>query len=140
MKKTVAYKDVTLPGMRSVADDLLQRFSSDVVVFRGAMGSGKTTLIKEICAGLGVADPTGSPTFSVVNEYLASNGGPVYHFDFYRINSEEEAYDIGYEEYFYSGALCLVEWPEKVESILPETICEVIIEKKDRARDITLVY
>ena len=82
-----------------------------VVAFRGAMGAGKTTLIREIAAQLGSADNVTSPTFAIVNQYSDRDGRPVYHFDFYRIDRPEEAYDFGYEEYFYSGDLCLVEWP-----------------------------
>ena len=91
-----------------------------VVAFRGAMGAGKTTLIREIAAQLGSADNVTSPTFAIVNQYSDRDGRPVYHFDFYRIDRPEEAYDFGYEEYFYSGDLCLVEWPEKIETLLPD--------------------
>lgn len=92
---------------------------SRIFLFQGAMGAGKTTFIKAICAQLGVVDSTSSPTFSIVNEYHAPNG-PVYHFDFYRLKDEQEALDLGYEEYFYSGNYCFVEWPEKIPSLLPE--------------------
>ena len=90
-----------------------------VVVFRGEMGAGKTTLIREIVARLGADDTVTSPTFAIVNQYTTREGKNIYHFDFYRINRLEEAYDFGYEEYFYSGDLCLVEWPEKIEELLP---------------------
>ena len=86
-----------------------------IVALRGEMGAGKTTLIREICDRLGVADTVTSPTFAIINEYKDRGHRPVYHFDFYRINRIEEAFDFGYEEYFYSGNLCLVEWPEKIE-------------------------
>lgn len=85
-----------------------------IVALRGEMGAGKTTLIREICDRLGVADTVTSPTFAIINEYKDRGHRPVYHFDFYRINRIEEAFDFGYEEYFYSGNLCLVEWPEKL--------------------------
>ena len=84
-----------------------------VVVFRGEMGAGKTTLIREIVAALGSTDTVTSPTFAIVNQYRGTNDRPIYHFDFYRIEDVREAYDFGYEEYFYSGELCLVEWPRK---------------------------
>ena len=85
-----------------------------VVAFRGEMGAGKTTLIRAICDALGVTDTVTSPTFAIVNEYRGEGIPPVYHFDFYRIDRIEEAFDFGYEEYFYGGDLCLVEWPEKI--------------------------
>ena len=91
-----------------------------VVAFRGEMGAGKTTLIGAILDRLGSADTVTSPTFALVNQYDTAGGRPVFHFDFYRIDRIEEAYDFGYEEYFYSGNLCLVEWPEKIEELLPD--------------------
>ena len=90
-----------------------------VFLLYGSMGAGKTTFIKAICEQLGVKDATSSPTFSIVNEYISADGR-VYHFDFYRIKSEREAYDMGYEEYFYSGEYCFVEWPDKIPNILPD--------------------
>lgn len=98
-----------------------------VVVFRGEMGAGKTTLIREIVAALGSTDTVTSPTFAIVNQYRGAENRPIYHFDFYRIEDIREAYDFGYEEYFYSGDLCLVEWPEKVEQLLPEEVVTVRI-------------
>ncbi|MEG1622588.1 MAG: tRNA (adenosine(37)-N6)-threonylcarbamoyltransferase complex ATPase subunit type 1 TsaE [Alistipes sp.] len=98
-----------------------------VVAFRGEMGAGKTTLIREIAAQLGSTDPVSSPTFAIINQYAARDDKRIYHFDFYRINRIEEAYDFGYEEYFYSGDLCLVEWPEKIEQLLPDNIVTVRI-------------
>ncbi|MDY3979295.1 MAG: tRNA (adenosine(37)-N6)-threonylcarbamoyltransferase complex ATPase subunit type 1 TsaE [Tidjanibacter sp.] len=92
----------------------------NVVAFFGPMGAGKTTLIREICAQMGVTDTVTSPTFALINQYNTEDGRPIYHFDFYRINRPEEAFDLGYEEYFYGGDLCLVEWPEKVENLLPD--------------------
>lgn len=102
-----------------------------VVVFRGEMGAGKTTLIRKIVAAMGSADTVTSPTFAIVNQYRGTNDRPIYHFDFYRIEDIREAYDFGYEEYFYSGELCLVEWPEKIESLLPEEIVTVHIALND---------
>lgn len=106
-----------------------------VVAFRGAMGAGKTTLIREIAAQLGSEDNVTSPTFAIVNQYSGQNGRHIYHFDFYRINKIEEAYDFGYEEYFYSGDLCLVEWPEKIEGLLPDdtmSVCITVDSEEDR--------
>lgn len=94
--------------------------SGNCIAFYGEMGAGKTTLIKEICKLLGVSDATGSPSFSLVNEYITGKAESIFHFDFYRINHIEEAYDLGYEGYFYSNSLCLIEWPEKIEPLLPE--------------------
>lgn len=99
-----------------------------VVAFFGEMGAGKTTLIREVCAQLGVEDTVTSPTFALVNHYFSEEAGDIFHFDFYRIEKLEEAYDLGYDEYFDSGALCLVEWPEKIESLLPEETVKVGIE------------
>lgn len=97
-----------------------------VVAFRGEMGAGKTTLIREIAAELGAKDTVTSPTFAIVNQYKAGKER-IHHFDFYRIDDQREAYDFGYEEYFYSGDLCLVEWPEKIEPLLPDNVMTVRI-------------
>lgn len=96
-------------------------------LFKGEMGSGKTTFIKVLGEVLGVTDHMSSPTFSIVNEYLAGSDHKVYHFDFYRIKNEAEAYDIGTEEYFYSGNYCLIEWPEKIPALIPAERVEVVI-------------
>lgn len=98
-----------------------------VVALRGEMGAGKTTLIREIAAQLGATDTVTSPTFALVNQYKGSGNRTIYHFDFYRIEELREAYDLGYEEYFYSGDICLVEWPEKIEPLLPENTIQVRI-------------
>lgn len=100
---------------------------ANVFAFYGPMGAGKTTLIKYLCRRLGVEEEVSSPTFSIVNEYVTVDNEVVYHFDFYRINKIEEAYDIGYENYFFSPYLCLVEWPEKVEQLLPKAFVKVNI-------------
>lgn len=100
-----------------------------VWVFKGEMGAGKTTLIKEICNLLAVVDPVSSPTFSLVNEYETKNGEIIYHFDFYRIEDPMEAVEIGVEEYFYSGNFCFVEWAEKIPGFLPDTFALIEIEK-----------
>ena len=101
--------------------------NSSVFAFYGEMGAGKTTFIKAICSALGVTEIITSPTFSIVNEYEKTNGEPIFHFDFYRIKNIEEAYDFGYEDYFYSGHLCFIEWPELVEPLLPENVIKVQI-------------
>ena len=108
-----------------------------IVLFFGEMGAGKTTLIKEFCADLGITDEVSSPTFSLVNEYESSIG-PVYHFDLYRLRSEEELYDIGYEDYFFSGYLCLVEWPEMASGIIPTEHVMVNIRVENDQRLITV--
>lgn len=114
--------------LKSAAIQLLE-FAKDekIFLFEGDMGAGKTTFIKVICEMLGVEDLVSSPTFSIVNEYLAESE-KIYHFDFYRIKNIQEAYDIGYEEYFYSGDRCLVEWPERIAALLPEHHLKVDIQ------------
>lgn len=104
-----------------VSSELI-RFAEDYKVwfFEGEMGVGKTTFIKQLCRELGVKDTIASPTYSIVNEYRDGDNNPIYHFDFYRLNNEEEAMDLGVEDYFYSGDLCLGEWPERVSSLFPE--------------------
>jgi tRNA threonylcarbamoyladenosine biosynthesis protein TsaE len=102
-----------------------------VVALFGKMGAGKTTLIKAFCNHLGVDDVVSSPTFALVNEYLAQNGEPLFHFDFYRIESIEEVYDIGYEEYIYSGHFCFIEWPEMIMELLPESYVYLLIEETE---------
>ena len=101
-----------------------------VFAFYGKMGAGKTTFIKALCEALGVKDVITSPTFAIINEYTDGNDNPIYHFDFYRIKKLEEVYDMGYEDYFYSGNLCLLEWPELVEDVLPENVIKVTIEEQ----------
>ena len=117
----------SLTELSSTATALLN-FAADekIFVFEGEMGAGKTTFIKALCEQLGVKDVVSSPTFSIVNEYSAGDE-IIYHFDFYRIKNIQEAYDIGYEEYFYSGNICLVEWPERVAGLLPESYVKVEI-------------
>lgn len=109
-----------------------------VYAFYGRMGAGKTTFISAVCSVLGVGDDVASPTFTIVNEYRASDGTPVFHFDFYRIEKLSEVLDIGYEEYLDSGGLCLMEWPEKIEELLPEDALRVsIVEEEDGSRTVT---
>ncbi|MEQ8303757.1 MAG: tRNA (adenosine(37)-N6)-threonylcarbamoyltransferase complex ATPase subunit type 1 TsaE [Cyclobacteriaceae bacterium] len=110
----------SIDDLRNVSKELLGASNGrSVWLFFGEMGAGKTTLIKAICSELGVVDLTGSPTFSIINEYKTAAGASVYHFDFYRIKSELEAFDIGVEEYFESGNYCFVEWPERIPSHYP---------------------
>lgn len=101
-----------------------------VIAFYGKMGAGKTTFIKALCEELGVEDVITSPTFAIVNEYSLPSQEALYHFDFYRIKKLEEVYDMGYEDYFYSGNLCLIEWPELIEELLPENALRVTIEEQ----------
>ncbi|MCC8035181.1 MAG: tRNA (adenosine(37)-N6)-threonylcarbamoyltransferase complex ATPase subunit type 1 TsaE [Rikenellaceae bacterium] len=114
-----------LHGPAAAVAALLEEYP--VAAFYGPMGAGKTTLIREIARRLGVEDTVTSPTFAIVNAYSTREGRPVYHFDFYRIDSPGEAFDLGYEEYFYGGDPCLIEWPEKIETLLPENTLSVII-------------
>ena len=111
-----------------------------VFAFYGKMGAGKTTFIKAICEELGVTDVINSPTFAIVNEYRSDETGElIYHFDFYRINKLDEVYDMGYEDYFYSGALCFIEWPELIEEVLPDDAVKVTIEEvEDGTRAVRL--
>jgi tRNA threonylcarbamoyladenosine biosynthesis protein TsaE len=118
-----------LQDLKEAAHQLLSFAGEEkIFIFEGGMGAGKTTFIKEICLALDIADLVSSPTFSIVNEYITATKEAVYHFDFYRIKDLQEAYDIGYEEYFYSGQICLIEWPEKIESLLPESYIKVKID------------
>lgn len=123
---------ITINDLNSI-DEAAKQFlpllkDHTIFAFYGGMGAGKTTFINALCKQLGVTDPTGSPTFAIVNEYsLPEPGKKVYHFDFYRIKSLAEVYDIGYEEYFYSGMPCLLEWPELIEPLLPDDTVKIEI-------------
>ena len=112
-------QNYALEELQKVAKEVIQSAKNKVLLFYGEMGVGKTTLIKEIVKQLGSQDNVSSPTFSLVNEYHTVSGEKVYHFDFYRINNENEALDMGAEEYFYSDCWCLIEWPEKVKNLVP---------------------
>ena len=123
--------EYSLSQLDEVAKTLLEKSKEKTILFYGEMGVGKTTLIKAMLRELGVNDKGASPTFSIVNEYKLGNGS-VFHFDFYRIETEEEAYDLGLEEYLYSNSWCFVEWPEKVSSLLPLncTVIEIEVGEK----------
>lgn len=122
----------SLSELDNVAEQIISSLDSrNVVLFRGGMGAGKTTLISRIVAQLGAEDTVTSPTFALVNEYEGADKMLIYHFDFYRIDKVEEVFDLGYEEYFYSGDLCLVEWPEKIEALIPDDVMTVKIEVED---------
>lgn len=125
------YEHVSLEGLHKLASELLHRAKHKVWLFYGDMGSGKTTLIKAICAAMKVDDLVSSPTFSIVNEYKAGSG-KVYHFDFYRIRNEAEAYEIGTEDYFYSGEHCFIEWPDKIPSLIPSAYNKISIHEEDK--------
>jgi len=111
--------DYYLDQVPDIAKMILESVTNKTLLFYGEMGTGKTTLIKELIKQLGVMDIVNSPTFSLINEYLSPDGESIYHFDFYRIEDEDEAYDIGIEEYFSSNSWCFMEWPGKVENLLP---------------------
>lgn len=130
----------SIEDITAVASQVLTAASSQkIFLFYGEMGVGKTTLIKALCQELGVTGSTSSPTFSIVNEYAAKQGA-VYHFDFYRLKNQTEALDMGYEEYFYSGDYCFIEWPEKIPDLLPLNYIEIhITAQTDGSREITLV-
>lgn len=122
----------SLADLPKVAELVLESLNGrNIVAFFAPMGAGKTTLISTLMESLGSEDIVTSPTFALVNQYYTAEREPVYHFDFYRINSINEAFDMGYEEYFYSGDLCLVEWPEKVEQLLPDDTMVIKIEILD---------
>ena len=122
----------TISELSVVAKQLLELYPQNrIFAFYAPMGAGKTTFIKKLCEELGVKDTISSPTFSIVNEYHASNVKKIFHFDFYRIKSESEAYDMGYEDYFYSDAYCFIEWPEKIMDLLPRNYVKVSISNGD---------
>ncbi len=129
----------SLPALPQAATTILgQAANQKVFLFYGEMGAGKTSLIKELCSQLGVLEQASSPTFSIVNEYQGRQG-KVYHFDFYRLKNQTEALDMGYEEYFYSGDYCFVEWPEKIPDLLPDHFLKISIAADARqARHITI--
>lgn len=129
----------SLEEIKKAAHDFVAAMGDNTVfAFYGPMGVGKTTFTKAVCEVLGVDDPITSPTFAIVNEYRSDAGELIYHFDFYRIKKIEEVYDMGYEDYFYSGALCFIEWPELVEDILPlDAVRVTLSENPDGSRTVT---
>jgi len=108
-----------------IAQQLLKKYNLKTFLFYGEMGVGKTRFIKSLCKALDVLDVVSSPTFSIVNQYLNKNNDFIYHFDFYRTHNKEEIFDIGYEEYIYSSSYCFIEWPEKIESLLPNNYIKI---------------
>ena len=124
MKKEIVIKN-TADLDRAAAEFLEEIGDRTLVAFFAPMGAGKTTFTTAICKALGVTDPVGSPTFAIVNEYMRSDGDPMYHFDFYRINRPQEAIEIGLYDYLDSGCLCIMEWPENIEDLLPEETLKV---------------
>lgn len=132
-------KNYSLSELNQIAKEVVANSENKILLFYGAMGVGKTTLIKALCKELGIKDVTSSPTFSLVNEYRNANDEIVYHFDFYRIENEEEALDIGVEDYFYSDAWCLIEWPENIQNLLPLKSVEIhLTQLSDGRRNIQL--
>ena len=118
--------------LEPAAREIIEEFKDHrVFALYGKMGAGKTTFIQALCKALGSEDYVTSPTFALVNEYSDRHFSPVYHFDFYRIKKIEEAFDMGYEEYLYSGHYCFIEWPEMIEPILPENLVEIRIEVEE---------
>lgn len=132
-------KSVNLTALNTVAKNLINQFPEHrIFAFYGKMGAGKTTFIQSVCKVLGSDDNVTSPTFALINEYKTNKLLSIFHFDFYRINHIEEAFDLGYEDYLYSGSYCLIEWPEMIESLLPENIVKVKIEvDEDGTRNIS---
>ncbi|MDP3432709.1 MAG: tRNA (adenosine(37)-N6)-threonylcarbamoyltransferase complex ATPase subunit type 1 TsaE [Bacteroidota bacterium] len=126
-------KDIS--ALQETAKQLLNYFPEDrIFALYGGMGAGKTTFIKAICHELGSNDYVTSPTFALINEYSTNEGAVIYHFDFYRIKKLEEAFDLGYEDYIYSGNYCFIEWPEMIESLLPEGVVEVRITEVEHGK------
>ncbi len=135
-----SFTSTNIEDLHSIGEHLKALSKKEkLILFSGEMGSGKTTLVKQLCAELGVKDEVTSPTFSLVNEYQSSTE-PIYHFDLYRIRSEEELFDIGYEDYFFSGYLCLIEWPEMASGIIPKEHVMVNIRVENDQRVITVAY
>ena len=131
----------SLEEINSVAAEFIKLVGGKrIFAMHGAMGVGKTTFVKAICEEMGVQDTINSPTFAIVNEYHTAKENIIYHFDFYRIDDVQEAYDFGYEDYFYSDAMCFIEWPEKIDSILPNDTVEVhFTEETDGSRSIRIL-
>lgn len=129
------FKANFLDDLKPIAEEILLRFEHTIILFEGEMGAGKTTLIKEIISAMGSDDEASSPTFSIVNEY-ETEAGKVFHFDFYRIKSEEEALDFGVDEYLYSGNYCFIEWPKRIQNLIPEPHHTIKINVENNLRTI----
>jgi len=120
-------RNYTIENINQIAKEIIKATTNKKLLFYGEMGVGKTTLIKELCKELGIVDVAHSPTFSLVNEYLTKNSEIVYHFDFYRIENEIEAYDMGIEDYFYNDVWSFIEWPENIVNLLPIDATKIYI-------------
>ena len=134
-------KSLLLPDLASIEKVAMEFVSligrHRIIAISGEMGAGKTTFIKAVCKILGVSQTVNSPTFALINEYFTNDGASIFHFDLYRIENPEELFDIGYEDYFYSGAWCFIEWPEKASQLIPEEALLVhIVVKEDESREI----
>ncbi len=129
---------VSLNELSAIARWIIDQVGNGIILFNGEMGAGKTTLIKAICKELNVEDEVSSPTYSLVNEYFSPTAGTIYHFDFYRLRQEEEAMDMGVEEYLDSGHLCLLEWAENIRNLLPDDCAIVNIRVNGEKRDFEL--
>lgn len=131
------YYSKNVSDLENIAKNIIKSYSSErIFAFYGEMGAGKTTLIIEMCKYLETKDVVSSPTFAIINEYKTKTNKPLYHFDFYRIKNIIEAYDLGYEDYFYSGEYCFIEWTEKIEELLPTKYVEVRIIENNGLRSI----
>jgi tRNA threonylcarbamoyladenosine biosynthesis protein TsaE len=141
MKVNIERTVIDKGELGNLAEELIG-FANDskIWAFYGEMGAGKTTFIREICRKFGVKENVSSPTFSLINEYLDIKGKPIFHFDFFRIENEKEAINIGCEEYFESGSLCLIEWPEKILNLLPHPHVKILISVEETKRRITFSY
>ena len=130
MKKKIEIHSVEELG-KAAQEFISQTSAHRLIAFDAPMGAGKTTFIKALCEELGVEDVITSPTFAIINEYTDGAGEPIYHFDFYRIKKLEEVYDMGCDDYFYSGSYCFMEWPELIEEALPDDVLRITITPQD---------
>jgi len=129
----------SIEELPDLAAKITAEYSNKIIAFYGEMGVGKTTFVKSLCEQLGVdSSEVCSPTYAIVNEYKTNKHQPIYHFDFYRLNNEKEAFDMGYEDYFYSDHYCLIEWPEKIVNLLPEKLLKIHIESVANMRIFTI--
>ena len=135
IREVKTFRSVALTDLKRVASEVAEHINQyKVWLFHGEMGAGKTTLIKEVCEAIGVVDSMSSPTISIVNEYESKDHEKDFHFDFYRIKNEGEAYDIGTDEYFYSGSPCFVEWPEKIPSLIPPKHASIDLQVENNSK------